>query len=106
METASSNVAQPTDFVEPVSQAQEQSQTSSTANMSEQPKQDDKAQIKALLGEARATRDVLVDFRAAVESGSFNGNRMLALAKGLSFVEAILNQNQAHVRNLQERLDA
>lgn len=71
---------------------------------SEQPK-DDKKAIQGLLSEARNTRDMLVGFRAAVESGTFHGAKMLELAKGLSFMEAILNQNQAHIRNLQERLD-
>lgn len=84
---------------EQASKAQVPSPTSSI------PKQDDTAQIKGLLSEARATRDVLVDFRAAIESGSYNGNRMLALAKGLSFLEAILNQNQTHIKNLQGRLE-
>ena len=66
----------------------------------------EKAQLKAVLGEARNTRDVLVGFRSAVESGTYAGVRMMDLAKGLAFMEAILNQNQAHIKNLQERLDA
>jgi hypothetical protein len=67
---------------------------------------DDKKQLKSLLAEARGTRDMLVGFRAAVESGTFHGSKMYDVAKGLSFVDAILNQNQAHIKNLQERLDA
>ncbi len=67
---------------------------------------EDKAAVKALLSEARNTRDVLVGFRAAVETGTYHGAKMLDLAKGLAFLDAILNQNQAHIRNLQERLDA
>jgi len=66
----------------------------------------EKAQVKSLLAEARNTRDMLVDFRAAVESGTYAGSRMLAVAKGYSFLEAILNQNQAHIKNLQERMDS
>jgi hypothetical protein len=62
------------------------------------------AQIKALLSEARATRDVLVGFRSAVESGTFAGVKMLDLAKGLAFLEAILKQNNAHIHHLQERI--
>jgi hypothetical protein len=57
---------------------------------------------KALLAEARATRDVLVDFRSAIESGSYNGHQMMKLAKGLAFLEAILAQNQAHIKRLSE----
>lgn len=66
----------------------------------------EKAQIKGLLAEARNTRDMIVGFRSAVESGSYNGNKMLDLAKGLSFIEAILKQNNAHINDLQERLNA
>ena len=64
-----------------------------------------KAELKALLIEARNTRDMLVGFRAAIENGTFNGHKMLDLAKGLAFLEAILKQNNAHITNLQERLD-
>jgi hypothetical protein len=80
-------------------------QPSAAPGLSPEPSAE-KAQIKQLLGEARGTRDVLVGFRAAVESGTFNGHKMMELAKGLAFLEAILNQNQAHVKNLQARLDA
>ena len=67
--------------------------------------QDNKAELKALLSEARNTRDMLVGFRSAVESGSYHGSKMMDLAKGLAFMEAILQQNQAHLKNIQERLD-
>lgn len=63
------------------------------------------ARVKALLAEARNTRDMLVGFRSAIESGSYNGNKMMDLAKGLAFLEAILGQNNAHIKNLQERLE-
>lgn len=66
----------------------------------------ERVQIQALLKEARSTRDVLVGFRSAVETGTYHGGKMLDIAKGLSFLEAILNQNQAHLHNLQARLEA
>ena len=56
---------------------------------------------KQLLAEARQTRDVLVGFRSAIESGSYQGSKMFDLAKGLAFLEAIMNQNQAHIKRLQ-----
>jgi len=65
---------------------------------------DERVQIKALLADARRTRDVLVDGRAAIESGTYAGARMLPLAKFLAFVEAILAQNQSHIKALQDRL--
>lgn len=79
-------------------------QPEQSTEQSSQPKEN-KKEIQNLLAEARNTRDMLVGFRAAVESGSYHGSKMLELAKGLSFMDAILNQNQAHIRNLQERLD-
>ena len=60
---------------------------------------------KALLSEARATRDVLVGFRSAVEAGTFHGSKMMDLAKGLAFLQAILQQNNAHIHAIQERID-
>lgn len=65
---------------------------------------DETVQIKALLAEARNTREMLLEFKSAVESGEYQGHKMLALAKGLSFIVAIVNQNAAHIDNLQERL--
>jgi len=56
---------------------------------------------KQLLAEARQTRDVLVGFRSAIESGTYHGSKMFDLAKGLAFLEAIMNQNQAHIKRLQ-----
>ncbi len=65
---------------------------------------DDKAEIKALLAEARNTKEMLQDFNTAIQNGTYQGHQMLAVAKGLSFLQAILNQNTAHIKNLQERL--
>ena len=63
----------------------------------------DRETVKKLLSEARSTREVLTEFRAAIEAGTFPGARMMAIAKGLSFLDAILMQNQAHISNLQGR---
>ena len=63
----------------------------------------DKEGLKKLLSEARSTREVLMEFRAAIDAGTFPGVKMMALAKGLSFLDAILMQNQAHISNLQGR---
>lgn len=83
---------------------------SSTLESTEQPEQSQKAsekvELKAVLAEARNTREVLIAFKDACESGSYHGSKMLALAKGLAFVDAILNQNTAHIKNLQERIGA
>lgn len=67
----------------------------------------EKAQLKALLAEARNTRQLMTDFKAAIHNGgSFPGHTMLAIAKGLAFLDAILEQNKAHIKNLEERLEA
>ena len=63
------------------------------------------AAIKQNLADARNTRDVLVGFRAAVESGTYNGNKMLDLAKGLAFLSAILAQNNAQIHAIQEQIN-
>lgn len=64
----------------------------------------EKQQIEALLSEARNTKEMLEHFKGAVISGRFDGGNMMSLAKGLAFVEAILNQNKAHIQNLQNRM--
>lgn len=66
---------------------------------------EEKAQLKALLAEARNTREMLVAFEAAVQTGTYHGGKMLDLAKGLAFMDAILKQNSAHIANLQDRLN-
>ena len=68
---------------------------------------EEKAQLKALLAEARNTRQLMTDFKAAIHNGgSFPGHAMLAIAKGLAFLDAILEQNRSHIKNLEERLEA
>ena len=64
----------------------------------------EKSQIEGLLREARNTRDMLIAFRGAIESSTYSGGKVRDLAIGLSFVETILKQNQAHLHDLQERL--
>jgi hypothetical protein len=66
---------------------------------------DDKAQLKSLLGEARQTKEVLDGFIGAIRGGRFDGGAMMDLAKGLAFLDAIRNQNMAHIKNIQERLE-
>lgn len=84
-------------------QTPEAEQTSSDVGLSPTVSAE-KAQVKGLLAEARATREMLEDFHSAVITGTFPGSVMLRLAKGLAFVEAIKNQNKAHIDSLQERL--
>ena len=64
----------------------------------------EKVQLKALLAEARQTREMLEDFNSAVMTGTYTGGQMLKIAKGLAFMDAILKQNKAHLDNLQERM--
>ena len=97
-----SNENQATTDVKPESQAPaEQSQEQLNAAKAE------KAQLKALLAEARNTRTLMTEFKAAIHNGgSFPGHAMLAIAKGLAFLDAILEQNRSHIKNLEERLEA
>ena len=64
----------------------------------------EKAQIEALLAEARNTKAMIEGFIGAVRGGTFDGGAMMDLAKGMAFLDAIHNQNKAHIQNLQERL--
>lgn len=74
------------------------SENSSDVNAAE------RQQLKGLLAEARQTREMLTDFEAAIKNGTFQGHQMLQIAKGLAFLIAILQQNKAHIKNLQERV--
>lgn len=65
---------------------------------------EERAQAKAMLAEARQTRDMLIAFRSAVESGTYAGAKMRDLAIGLSFVEMLLKNNNQQIHGLQERL--
>lgn len=65
---------------------------------------EDKVALQGLLSEARNTKLVLEEFEAAIKHGTFQGVHMMALAKGCAFLTAVINQNKAHVQNLQERL--
>jgi len=69
------------------------------------PLRDDKIQIQSLLAEARNTKEMLEHFRGAICGGTFDGGSMMAIAKGVAFLEAIMNQNKSHIKNLQERLE-
>lgn len=75
------------------------------AGASQQELKDDRDQIRGLLNEARNTKAVLAEFDSAIRSGTFQGSQMMAVAKGLSFLAAILSQNKAHIDNLQLRLE-
>lgn len=65
----------------------------------------EKAQVKGLLAEARNTKEMLQDFQTAINNGTYQGHQMLAVAKGVAFLIAILNQNKAHIDDLQSRLE-
>ncbi len=101
---SSDKVVTAADVVEsqgPVAPSNEQSKVNTEAVKAE------KQQLKALLAEARNTRQLMVDFKAAIHSGgSFPGYTMLSIAKGLAFLDAILEQNRTHIKNLEERLEA
>lgn len=59
---------------------------------------------RAMLSEARNTRMLLEDFKAAIEGASYHGSKMLHVAKGLAFIDILLGQNKGHIQELQTRL--
>jgi len=97
-----SNENQATTDVKPESQV-----LAAPSNVPSNEAKAEKAQLKALLAEARNTRQLMTDFKAAIHNGgSFPGHAMLAIAKGIAFLDAILEQNRSHIKNLEERLEA
>jgi hypothetical protein len=75
-----------------------------TREVEQSPATLEKAQLKGMLAEARATREMLLDFDTAIKNGTFQGHQMLAVAKGVAFLHAIVAQNKSHIDNLQERV--
>ena|ERR1700690_425908 len=66
---------------------------------------ENKQELANILSEARNTKAVLDGFIGAIRGGRYDGSSMLDLAKGLAFLDAIRNQNIAHIKNLQERVE-
>jgi hypothetical protein len=66
--------------------------------------QSDRELLKKLLAEARNTKAVLEDFKAAISNATYQGHQMMSVAKGMAFLDAIMGQNRQHLDNLQERL--
>lgn len=92
------NQSQATETPVDVTDSQINSAVSSPARSEE------KANIKALLSEARNTREMLMSFVSAVETGAFSGGQMMNVAKGMAFLDALLRQNNKHISDLQERV--
>jgi hypothetical protein len=62
----------------------------------------DTPNLKKALAETRNTREVLMNFRAAIESGTFLGIKAVPLAHGLAFLDAVIMQSQSQIANLQK----
>lgn len=67
---------------------------------------DDRVQMQSLLSEARNTKLVLEEFDTAIKNGTYQGHQMMAIAKGLSFVSALIGQTKGNIEALQARLKA
>jgi hypothetical protein len=108
MENVTGNTALPGLNMDSQAYSNQQVSSQAISTSPTEPMVDTKAereQVKGLLAEARKTRDVLVGFRAAIEAGTFHGSKMMDIAQGMAFLDAILRQNQAHIHNLQERTE-
>lgn len=94
---------------EPDLKAQEQSRTSSIAEAAKAdatPAELNKVELQSVLSEARATKLMLEEFDTAVKNGTYSGHQMIAIAKGLSFLHALISQSKGHIESLQTKLEA
>lgn len=97
METANEQDSKPLSN-EPVSE------TSPKVSIVDKQSLDEKVQLQAMLSDARNTKLVLEEFDSAVKAGTYQGHHMIAIAKGLSFIAALLGQTKGHIATLQEKL--
>lgn len=73
-------------------------------SLEQSPEVGSKQMDKQMLAEARQTRELLVAFDAAIQKGTFEGHSMLAIARGLAFLNVLLDQNKGHIKTLQDRV--
>ncbi len=63
-------------------------------------------QLKSLLAQARGTRQMLMDFKAALDDCTVHGSHVYAMALGVQFLESLLKQAKGDIDNIQNKLDA
>ena len=85
-----------------ISPAPASAERSNGQDLSQMDSIDDLA-LKKLLADTREQKAIVAAFKSAVESSTYHGSSVMAIAKGISFLEAVLMQTQAHIANLQAK---
>ena len=67
-------------------------------------KADNVAELKALLSQARGTKQMLEDFLAAIHGSQVSGHVVYRLAIGIQFIEHLIKQNKNDIERLQTEL--
>lgn len=62
--------------------------------------------LKALLSRARSTRQMLYDFKAAMEDCTVHGSHVVHLALGMNFVHQLINQSSGDIKTIQDKIDS
>ncbi len=60
--------------------------------------------LKALLSQARGTREMLQQFKAAIDDCTVHGSHVYALALGVQFLNTLLSQAKGDIEALQQRI--
>jgi len=63
-------------------------------------------QLKQMLSQARATREMLQAFKAAIDDCQVHGSKVYALAIGVQFLGTLISQSAADVQNLQAKIES
>lgn len=62
--------------------------------------------LKNLLTQARGTRQMLLDFKAALDDCTVHGSHVYALALGVQFLNTLIGQAKGDIESIQNKLDA
>lgn len=65
-----------------------------------------KAQLHGMLSQARATRQMLLDFKASLDDCTVHGSHVYAMALGVQFLNTLIQQAKNDIDGLQAKLDA
>lgn len=63
-------------------------------------------QLKVMLSQARGTRQMLLDFKAALDDCTVHGSHVYHMALGLQFVNSLVAQSKADIDSLQAKIEA
>ena len=77
----------------------------SASQPSEAPAISQSSSLNQLLSQARATRQMLLDFKAAVDDCTVHGSHIVHLALGVQFLNQLVQQSTNDIHNIQAKLD-